>query len=1159
MATEYSLRGTVSATPSLSGKTNGAASLSADADNEESISGQTAETESLSGKASGKSELAGGMEYVEKGDPGDSAYDIAVKEGFKGTVAEWLASLKGKDGSMPFIIDGYWYIDGKNTYVKAQGDKGDPYTLTNNDKRSIAETVERELEVWRFQPKEDDTLETESKEVVGAINETFNEVYDLSTNVTGNTWLMYDDLHRANDFDYTFDFTSNGKSFVRMKGYLYRRVVDGISYEDYRLSYYQSDGRDLLVYSSDLGGWGDNTYKTVITDDVNINLNSWANKITTNIPERLNTNKKTIVGAINEIKESFGGNIEEEVANSKFGKWLSDFVGSATDFIVALVAKIKDVFENEEFTTLETTEKKIPLAVNNIHRRAKAIEDGTTAAKKAEKLANSRKITLKGDAEGEASFDGSGDIEISVTLNGSAPSGDSNDLTDTKWHIRSGWKAPSEYGNFFLSYNATVGDNTYSDMTRFNIGYTFVNTYAVGDIKLPTAQEDSIVLTKGTTYTPIDSSQEFTLEITGGIDRANTSLIDWLNEYGEIDSPYQKKVDENLETESKEIVGAINEVNTKVLKESLLGNWRFNWDITIPEEFYGKEVNFKFKSGNTYGTKSEYNTIYFWDDGEGISYYGEEDGVEEAYTLYSRWIYECNKILMLEAPDDKEFIAWLMENAQEQSLYTVDKISEVYTNEGTPSYIDFQNNGIYWGQQFGFYDEMGETLATGYCGQCVPIVAGNNVEFELDEDNQVVKINAKGGSSGDDSIAGTWLFNDEIDFSHFDGHWEEDGGNSIYINFESNGEPFEAISITDGTISYYNDTTATYYDSIYEDGWVRPECQTITINEETNDDIFIGWLRENAVQISKKELATLDKLYAMDASLGDTEDLYNDDYGIWWSKQVAFYSEDDEINRVYISQTIPIVAGENIEFETNENNQVVKISAKVNDDSLVGTWVFNEQLTLTSDIDVDVDFTGYDEYGVKREFNRLKIRVIMDDPYTVSDYSVCYYDSDGNVYVVCDTMDAVWYNNRSRTITIAAQPSDKEFIAWFKENATKQVEEPPYVTKIKVEFTGSGTVADLINSMIEAGYKLGQFAIFEFSGANNGTYGLTINHYGGNVYNIGGIDFSTFYSMANNVTNWSTVSVWSFLGMFQPPMPYCDDSNNGQVLKVVNGVPTWTT
>jgi hypothetical protein len=41
-----------------------------------------------------------------KGDTGDSAYDEAVKEGFVGTKAEWLASLHGADGFSPVVSVG---------------------------------------------------------------------------------------------------------------------------------------------------------------------------------------------------------------------------------------------------------------------------------------------------------------------------------------------------------------------------------------------------------------------------------------------------------------------------------------------------------------------------------------------------------------------------------------------------------------------------------------------------------------------------------------------------------------------------------------------------------------------------------------------------------------------------------------------------------------------------------------------------------------------------------------------------------------------------------------------------------------------------------------------------------------------------------------------
>lgn len=60
-----------------------------------------------------------------KGDPGDSAYDIATKNGFTGTEKQWLASLKGGDGITPTIgANGNWFIGTTDTGVKAAGKDG---------------------------------------------------------------------------------------------------------------------------------------------------------------------------------------------------------------------------------------------------------------------------------------------------------------------------------------------------------------------------------------------------------------------------------------------------------------------------------------------------------------------------------------------------------------------------------------------------------------------------------------------------------------------------------------------------------------------------------------------------------------------------------------------------------------------------------------------------------------------------------------------------------------------------------------------------------------------------------------------------------------------------------------------------------------------------
>ena len=65
---------------------------------------------------------------------GLSAYELAVKNGFEGTVDEWLDSLKGADGKdgedgadglTPYIGDnGNWWIGETDTGINAQGEKG---------------------------------------------------------------------------------------------------------------------------------------------------------------------------------------------------------------------------------------------------------------------------------------------------------------------------------------------------------------------------------------------------------------------------------------------------------------------------------------------------------------------------------------------------------------------------------------------------------------------------------------------------------------------------------------------------------------------------------------------------------------------------------------------------------------------------------------------------------------------------------------------------------------------------------------------------------------------------------------------------------------------------------------------------------------------------
>lgn len=60
-----------------------------------------------------------------KGDTGDSAYQIAVKEGFSGTEAEWITSLKGKDGYTPVKGTDYFTTEDIDTIATSTASKID--------------------------------------------------------------------------------------------------------------------------------------------------------------------------------------------------------------------------------------------------------------------------------------------------------------------------------------------------------------------------------------------------------------------------------------------------------------------------------------------------------------------------------------------------------------------------------------------------------------------------------------------------------------------------------------------------------------------------------------------------------------------------------------------------------------------------------------------------------------------------------------------------------------------------------------------------------------------------------------------------------------------------------------------------------------------------
>ena len=95
--------------------------------------------------------FTGTLEDLIEAFKGDSAYEIAVKHGFEGDEADWLATLvgaAGKDGVTPQIGDnGNWWIGNTDTGVPAtgpqgpKGDKGDKGDKDNGDQVGLCRHV----------------------------------------------------------------------------------------------------------------------------------------------------------------------------------------------------------------------------------------------------------------------------------------------------------------------------------------------------------------------------------------------------------------------------------------------------------------------------------------------------------------------------------------------------------------------------------------------------------------------------------------------------------------------------------------------------------------------------------------------------------------------------------------------------------------------------------------------------------------------------------------------------------------------------------------------------------------------------------------------------------------------------------------------------------
>lgn len=160
-------------------------------------------------------------------------YELAVKSGYTGTYEEWLESIHGQDGHSPVInigSDGYWYIDGVNTNVKAQGHQG-ASLLTGNGVPTVSIGMDGDsyinIDTWDYYLKSagDWVYRGNIRGENGDIGDKGLSAYEI--------YLKYHPDYQGNEEEWINDFVSGhleGREIEETGKFIFGRYMDGTSY-----------------------------------------------------------------------------------------------------------------------------------------------------------------------------------------------------------------------------------------------------------------------------------------------------------------------------------------------------------------------------------------------------------------------------------------------------------------------------------------------------------------------------------------------------------------------------------------------------------------------------------------------------------------------------------------------------------------------------------------------------------------------------------------------------------------------------------------------------------------------------------------------------------------------------------------------------------------
>lgn len=513
-------------------------------------------------------------------DKGTFATEAALKEAYPTPEDGWTATVL-ETGTTWVVEDGQWKDSGKSSGVTSVNGKTGNVVLVAADIDDVYSDVETDAAIKAaIDTTTYATLTTDNKTVLGSINEIDGLVTTNTSSIAANTSSIQGINSSISSIQAELALKQNAAIDVTIQGESETSITDALSSLDSALSAVKStaDGAAKV----DASNVDPDTWKGVLgfttTSEV---AGQITNAITTDTYAGLNTTNKTVQGAINEIQSSTSGLPGKVTA-------LEKSVATNTGNITQLQTTVGE--HTQSISTLQTS-------LASKQNTLKYYSEGTETVTIATSTQPGSNITVKaGNAGIDVGFDESPYAKFG-TFSGA--------------DVSAGITAFSAIGH--VNITAPIGFKINNSTPNVTTIVDSISLDSGGENALPTASAVRVAVNQiktdlGSALTykgSVDSYDQLPEEAAvgdtwnvaqayqtypAGTNYAWTGSA-WDALGGSVDlSGYQTKSDDTLATSAKTVVGAINELNTKVTTNtsSIAANTA---SITALEDGTSEEIN----------------------------------------------------------------------------------------------------------------------------------------------------------------------------------------------------------------------------------------------------------------------------------------------------------------------------------------------------------------------------------------------------------------------------------------------------------------------------------------------------------------------------------------------------------------------------------------